>query len=461
MSLIQSFRALPSKQVLAIALAEKARRDKMRGLSHDQLVVRPAYAASTSLILDPNHPLSQLMEPHRYKVFYGGRGSGKSWGFGEALIRRASEEPIRILCTREYQNSIADSVHRLLTDTINRLGMASWFRSTKTSITSLAGADFIFKGLHNNVQEIKSTEGVDICWVEEAHDVTHESWEVLGPTIRSKGSEIWVSFNTTDEQAATYQRFVKHKPRDAVVQLLNYDQNPHFTPELEKERLYYLQMVEDSTTEVERIEDQAVYDHIWLGTPRKFNQAVIFAGKFIVEAFSEDLYKQSDRLHFGADFGFSQDPSTLLRMFILDNTLYVEYEAYGVGVELEEMEQFYDAVPGSREWPIKADGSRPETISFIKRKGFNISAAEKWPGSVEDGITHLKGFKKIVVHPRCKHTASEFRLYSYKVDRNTKEVLPIVVDQHNHCIDGVRYGLGGYIQRRGNLNHWERLGRPE
>lgn len=434
MSLLQSFKALPSKQILALALAEKARRDKFRGLSHDELVVRPEFAAVNSLVLDEDHPLHDLMLPARYKVYYGGRGSAKSWGFAEALIRRTSVEPIRVLCTREYQNSIADSVHRLLTDTIQRLGMNSWFRSTKTSIVSRAGAEFIFKGLHNNIQEIKSTEGVDICWVEEAHDVTHESWEVLGPTIRGEGSEIWISFNTTDEQAATYQRFVKHQPRNAVVHLINFDQNPHFTATLESERQYYLQLIEDATSEAERKEAQAVYDHIWLGFPRKYNEAVIFAGKFVVESFSDELYKQADRLFFGADFGFSRDPSTLIRMFVLDNVLYVEYEAYGVGIELEEYEQFYDLVPGSRDWPIKADSSRPETISFIKRKSFNISGAEKWQGSVEDGITHLKGFRKIVIHPRCKHTASEARLYSYKVDRNTREVLPIVVDAHNHCL---------------------------
>ena len=459
MSLIQSFRALPPKQVLALALAEKARRDKFRGLSHEELIVRPEFAAINSLVLDPEHPLHGLMLPARYKVFYGGRGSGKSWGFGEALIRRASVETIRVLCTREYQNSIADSVHRLLTDTIQRLGMNSWFKSTKTSIVSRSGSEFIFKGLHNNIQEIKSTEGVDVCWVEEAHDVTHESWEVLGPTIRGEGSEIWISFNTTDEQAATFQRFVKHKPRDAVVQLLNYDQNPHFTTTLEKERQYYLNLIEDATSVSERAEAQAAYDHIWLGYARKYNQAVIFAGKFVVESFSDELYKQADRLHFGADFGFSQDPSTLIRMFVLNNILYVEHEAYGVGVELDEMEQFYDQVPGSREWPIKADNSRPETISYIKRKSFQIGPADKWAGSVEDGITHLKGFTKIVIHPRCKYTANEARLYSYKVDRNTKEVLPIVVDLHNHCWDAIRYGLDGYIKRRGNLNMWERLGK--
>lgn len=157
-------------------------------------------------------------------------------------------------------------------------------------------------------------------------------------------------------------------------------------------------------------------------------------------------------------------------MFILDNNLYIEYEAYGNGVELDDMWKFYagktDAtpkqledwkatddtkfpgIPEARKWPIKADNSRPETISHIKGQGFNISAAQKWQGSVEDGITFLRGFKKIIIHPRCKETAKEARLYSYKTDRITGEVLPIIEDKNNHCWDGIRYGLDGYIKRK-------------
>lgn len=459
MSLVQAFKALPPKQVLALALMERARRAKNRTIKEDEFVTRPEFAATNSLVLDPAHPLHDLMLPHRYKVYYGGRGGTKSWGFAEALIRKSSVRPLRILCTREYQNSISDSVHRLLTDTIDRLGMGVWFKTTKTSIVSKSGSEFIFKGLHNNVKEIKSTEGVDICWVEEAQDVSDESWETIGPTIRDKGSEIWISFNMPDEQAATYRRFIKHKPRDSVVHCVNFDQNPYFTEELELERQGYLDLIANADNDAERKEAQLNYDYVWLGKPRKFGAAVIFAGKVVVQDFSEDLWKSAERLLFGADFGFANDPSTLVRCFIIENDLYVEYEAYGVGVELDEMPRFYESVPGAREWPMRGDNSRPETISYIKKQGFNMTAADKWPGSVEDGITHLKGFRKIIVHPRCKHMINESKMYSYKVDRNNKEVLPIVVDAHNHMWDALRYALDGFIKRRGNLGMWERLGK--
>lgn len=148
---------------------------------------------------------------------------------------------------------------------------------------------------------------------------------------------------------------------------------------------------------------------------------------------------------------------SLIRFFVLRNRLFVDHEAWGVGVELDRIPAFYDAVPGARKWPIKADAARPETISYLRRQGFNISAAEKWRGSVEDGITHLKGYDGIVIHERCRHTAAEFSKYSHKIDRRTGDVLPAIVDKWNHCIDAIRYGHDGLIQRRGSMDVWARL----
>ena len=128
-------------------------------------------------------------------------------------------------------------------------------------------------------------------------------------------------------------------------------------------------------------------------------------------------------------------------------------------MEIDELPGFYDSVPGARQWPVKADNSRPETISYVRRHNFNIDGATKWPGSVEDGISYLKGFEKIIIHERCKHTADEARLYSYKVDAKTSEILPIVVDKHNHCWDAIRYALDGYITNGDALGAWIKLGR--
>lgn len=396
--------------------------------------------------IDFPEKLQCLFRPARYKVFYGGRGGAKSWGIARALVLIAASSKKRILCAREVQNTMRDSVHKLLKDQIEALGLLPWFTITENSIRSRAGSEFIFKGLRFDVQGVKSTEGIDICWVEEAQTVSQTSWDVLIPTVRSDDSEVWISFNPHEEADPTYQRFVANPPPDAVVVEINYDDNPWFPGVLRREMEYC------------RSVDFDAYMHIWRGRPRKISQAAIFADKVLIEAFPDDLWEQADRLFYGADFGFATDPSTLIRFFILGRRLYISHEAYGVGIELDHMPEFYDGVPGAREWPIMADCARPETISYIRRQGINIEAAEKWPGCVEDGIAHIRGFEQIVIHERCKHMIDEANLYSHKVDAKTNQVLPVVVDKHNHCWDAVRYGLDGYIQRRGNLDTWKRLG---
>lgn len=400
---------------------------------------------SGNLIVTLPAKFQPLFKPYRYKTFHGGRGGAKSWAVAEALVIRAYGEPLRILCTREVQNTIRDSVHKLLVDTIERLGLGRWFHITDKSIRSHAGAEFIFKGFRGDLNGIKSMEGIDVAWVEEAQTVSSRSWEVLIPTIRKEGSEIWVTFNPNQEDDPTYRRFVVNPPPNSITVEVNYYDNPWF-PDVLRDEMEYMKRV-----------DFEAYEHIWLGKTRTITEAVIFGGKYIVESFDDNLWMQADRLFFGADFGFANDAATLIRSFELNNCLYVEYEAYGIGIEIDEMPEFYRSVPGSDDWPIRGDSSRPETISYLSRHGFNIDGADKWPGSVEDGIAHLRGFEKIIIHPRCVHTAQEARLYSYKVDKQTEDVLPIVVDKHNHCWDAIRYSLDGYIQARGNVKIWERL----
>ena len=220
---------------------------------------------------------------------------------------------------------------------------------------------------------------------------------------------------------------------------MNYDENPYFTEEMRAEMEY------DKRTDYEK------YLHIWEGYPRTFSDAQIFKGKFVVESFPDDLWQSADRLFFGADFGFARDPSTLIRCFMIDNRLYIDYEAYGIGVEINELEKFYSVVPGYDQWPIYCDCARPETISYLANHDFlNAKPAEKWPGSVEDGIAYIKSFDQVVIHPRCKHTADEFRLYSYKTDRLTNEVLPVPLDKNNHLCDSIRYALFEYIKAKLN-----------
>ena len=390
-------------------------------------------------------PFRELWRPHPYKAYYGGRGSGKSWAVAQALIVMSDLANIRILCCREVQNSIKDSSYQLLKDTAERLGIAGRFTFLDSEIRHRNGSRFIFKGLQRNEQTVKSTEGVDICWVEEGQTVSERSWETLTPTIRKEGSEIWVTFNPLNEDDPTTERFINNPAPNVYARKVNYDENPHFPQKLREEM------------EWDKKNDYEKYLHIWEGFPRTISDAQVFRGKYIVEPFDEDLWQRADRLFFGADFGFAKDPSTLVRCFMLDRKLYIDYEAYGVGVEIDELPALYRSVPGSDKWTIEADCARPETISYLKNRcGYKIRGADKWQGSIEDGIAYLKSFEMIVIHPRCKHAADEFRLYSYKTDKLTNEVLPIVLDKNNHVIDGLRYALSSYITRSG-VAKWQKL----
>lgn len=358
--------------------------------------------------------------------------------------------------------SIKDSVHALLKDTIERLGLFTWFDITDKSIKAKNGSEFLFRGMKDtNAQSVKSIEGIDICWIEEGQTFSKSSLKIIGPTIRKYESEIWITFNPKLLNDAVYKEFVVNPPPKAIVCKVNFDQNPYFPEVLEEERQESLRKIYEALNDSEREQAQSDYDNIWLGDIEKKSREVILAGKIVEMEFDEkNLIRNDHRILYGADFGFSQDPSTLVRMFIKKDTneLYITHEAYGIGVELEEMKEFYLSVPGAKDWPIRADCARPETISYLRGKGFNISAADKWQGSVEDGITHLRGFKRIIVHPRCKHFLEESKNYKYKVDKQTGEVLPIIIDKWNHMIDACRYGLSDYIQRRGTLGTWERLG---
>ena len=683
-----------------------------------------------------------LTERHRYKVAYGGRGSGKSYSFADALLIKSLEKKRRILCARQLQTSIRDSVHKLLSDRIDALGLTPYFEITREQIRAYNGSEFIFKGVQNNVQEIKSTEGIDICWCEEAASITQESWDVLIPTIRKEGAEVWITFNPDREEDPTYKMFVKQPVDDCKAVLMNYNDNPFFPETLRKEMEYCKRV------------DFSKYENVWLGQPATQTDVQVFRGKFEQKEFETP---ENVQFYWGCDWGFSClvgdtkiktqrgnipikdisvgdyvltrdgykkvlftknkgiqpvfkvsfgkksliatgdhriytangwkcvkdlkseekvcilklsltgvfinaiqtastriifilkkvvekkkgfiigtfgsfimaqfrkvmsfitltstrltiplktlfasrllniqksiikkglvrfplklwqntekktgihtkigqneerslykqhkidaefvknaeestrsqmfiknivarivervqtlvqvkknifvkfaentlrqvriigvkpvqtnariscqpltdkkevfditvengeffangilvhncDPTVLVRCFIKDKCLYIDHEAYGVGVEMDELPQLFDSIPDSRKWVIRADCARPETIAYVKRHGFNCIGAEKWKGSIEDGIEYIRSFEKIYIHPRCKHTYDEFKFYSYKKDRISGDILPIIVDAWNHCIDGLRYALQPYIKNKGKMiinNDWD------
>lgn len=375
-------------------------------------------------------------DPARYKIAYGGRGSGKSWAFARMLLLRAASQPTRILCARELQNSIQDSVHQLLSDQIRIMGLTGSFAVLEGKITSRCGSEFLFKGLRgmkNNAQALKSIEGMDICWIEEGQTVSDASLKTLTPTIRKPGAEIWITFNPDQETDPVY-KLAMDPPAGSWVRKVNYDSNPWFHETSLPDEMEWM-----------RRTDADAYAHVWLGECRRFTEAQILRGKTRIEAF--DPGEDWDGPYYGADWGFATDPTALVKLWIHDRVLYVEHEAYGVGVEIDHTPALFDAVPGSRSHAIRADSARPETISFMCRQGFRVMSADKGKGSVEDGIAHLRGYASIVIHPRCVHFAEEARLYSYKVDRLSGDILPVPVDAHNHLIDAARYALEPIMQR--------------
>jgi len=376
---------------------------------------------------------ANLVKPARYCVFYGGRGSGKSHSVARYLVCKALESPIRILCAREFQNSISDSVHALLSDIIDNLGLSKYFTIKNNTIEAGNGSCFIFKGLAHNIEAIKSTEGVDIVWIEEAERVSSKSWDILIPTIRKPESKIIITFNPAFETDPTYERFIKNPPPNSLVRKVNWYDNPHFPDVLR------LEMEHCKATDYDK------YTHVWEGQTLQYSDAIVFKGKYSVEEFEA---MPGETLRFGADWGFAKDPTALVRCFVRGTNLFIEHEAYGHGIEITELPAFFGAVPGARQWKILGDCSRPETISFLRHQGWNIEAAPKWQGSVEDGIEYMRGFSKIIIHPRCKNTLAEFNQYKFKVDKKTDEILPVVVDEKNHIIDAIRYSLSHLIKRK-------------
>jgi phage terminase large subunit len=398
--------------------------------------VAQSIARATKPTLRLPAKLHCLFNPARYKVLHGGRGGAKSWGIAKTLLVKGAEKKLRILCARELQVSIEDSVHKLLSDQINAdPWLAEVYDIQKKSIVcKTTGTEFLFAGIRNNVTKIKSMEGIDIVWVEEAEKVSDYSWQVLIPTIRKPGSEIWVSFNPDEETDPTSRRFLKNAPPNSIIVEIGWEDNPWFPDELRAEKDYLYSV------------DPEAAAHVWGGKFRKNSAAQIMRGKYVVQPFVPE--PDWDGPYFGADFGFT-DPSTLVKLWVYQNKLYIEHEFYGCNVDSDKLPEEYDKIPGAKKRQIRADSSRPETISYLQRHGYgNVVACKKGEGSVEDGVAFIRSFEQVVIHTRCVHAAEEARLYSYKIDRLTKLPTNDIEDKHNHVWDAVRYALEPLSQQR-------------
>lgn len=377
-----------------------------------------------------------LLEPARYRAAHGGRGSGKSHFFAEMMIEEHIRNPNQSsVCVREIQKSLKQSVKKLLETKIEELGVGHMFDVQDTVIKSRHGSGMIiFQGMQNHTADsIKSLEGYDRAWVEEAQSLSETSLTLLRPTIRKPGSELWFTWNPrhqTDPVDVLLRG--ERPPKDATVVQVNYEDNPWF-PDVLREEMEY-----------DRGRDADKYMHVWMGAYLANSEAQVFKN-WRVEEFDAP---RGTTFRFGADWGFATDPTVLIRCYIEGRTLYIDYEAYMVNCEILNIPDLFMTIPEAEKYPIIADSARPETISHVKKHGFpRIMSAVKGPKSIEDGIEWLKSYE-IVVHPRCKHTIDELSLYSYKVDKITEQVLPELEDKNNHVIDALRYAVEG-LRRAG------------
>ena len=382
-----------------------------------------------------------LLESKRYKGAKGGRGSGKSHFFAECIIETMLINPdARIVCIREIQRSLKFSSKALIESKINSLGVSEYFEITLTEIRAKRGNGLIiFQGMQDHTADsIKSLEGFDIAWVEEAQNLSKRSLELLRPTIRKENSELWFSWNPENETDAVdsfFKQMQENRATDYVLIHANFSDNPFLPTELFNEQEY------------DRKFNPSTYEHIWLGGYNTKSDALIFKGKFRVESFNTDGLGNP---YHGLDFGFANDPTAAVRCYIHEKKLYISHEAGAVGLELDYTAEFLkDRIENIHKYVIRADNARPESISYLKRHGLNmITPTIKGKGSIEDGIEFIRSFEAIIIHERCVEMAREFRLYSYKVDPHSGDILPQILDENNHYIDALRYALEPLIKSK-------------
>lgn len=391
------------------------------------------------IIHEPSKWQRPLFKPYRYKVIYGGRGSGKSYAVADILLMQSLQRKCIIICGREFQNSIKDSVHSLLKQRIEALGLSEFFEVTREEIRNdHMGSRFLFKGLRNNIDSIKSMAGITHMWIEEADTLSAESWKVIKPTIREEGSEIWITMNPKNKTDILYREFIEVKkiPANTYRVKVNWQDNPYFPGVLKDEM------------ERDKERDYGYYRHVWEGECLEHSDAQIFKNRW--EMIKEKDYKEPADVHpyYGLDYGFSQSPTAGIRCYVHDNKLYISHEAVKKELDLDETTAFLEKhLPDLRKYTIYADSARPDNISFMKRRGLSIKGVEKGKGSIEDGIDYIKTFDRIIVHENCRHTMEELTLYSFEVDNRSGDITNKIVDAHNHCIDALRYALERSMKR--------------
>lgn len=379
-----------------------------------------------------------MLKPKRFKGAKGGRGSGKSHVMAEMLVEEHVINPDQqTVCIREIQKSLKFSAKKLIEDKIKSLGVGHLFDITLTEIRRIGGEGIIiFQGMQDHTADsIKSLEGFDRAVIEEAQSLSARSFELLIPTIRKDGSEIWCIWNP-DQPDDPVEKLFNDYADDAICIHVNYTENP-WCPVVIKQQAERMREI-----------DYEKYQHVYLGGFNTKNDAQVFKGRWRVDEF-EPKPEWGAPLY-GIDFGFSTDPTVFVRCWIYGDVLYIDQDAGRTELDLSDTAEYilrHDK--NAAHHVIYADSARPESISFLRHNGLpNIQGVKKWAGSVKDGVEFIKSFREIVIHSRCEAMQEEARLYSYKMDKRTGDILPDIEDKDNHRWDAVRYALSKLIKRQ-------------
>ena len=405
----------------------------------------------TTGFIFPKFPskLKCLFEPKnsRYRVLYGGRGAGKSHSVARALLCKGVLNTIRVLCAREFQTSIKDSVHKLLVDQIYEMKIEAHYDITQTSIKGKNGTEFIFAGIKNNINGLKSIEGIDYCWIEEANNVTSHSWSVLIPTIRKENSEIWVTFNPELPTDETYKRFVISPPDNAVVQKVNWSDNPWFPEVLDLER----QSLKNR--------DFEEYQNVWEGFTRSTIDGAVFA-KEMARAEQDGRicnvpYDSTKPVFACFDIGWADATAVWIGQFVgMETRLLKYYETTQTTIseilaKLQSFGYLYETLylpHDAQNKTLAANGRSIEDI--VRASGYNVRIIERVP--IADSINAARTIFSNCYFDKNNTEAGLqcLRHYRYDVDPDTKAFSQKPLhDNYSHGADAFRY-IGLMVQEK-------------
>lgn len=387
----------------------------------------------------------------REAAVYGGRYSLKSHTVARILLIRARQQTRRFGCFREMQNSIAESSHQLLADLIRSYLLEDFVVTNNGIVNRLNGSDFLFRGLYRNEQNIKSTEGIDIAWVEEAQTVSEKSIEVLTPTIRKEGSQIIYTYNRLEEEDPVHKRLVIEGRPNTLIINVNYDI-----------ALKYGMMPDVMRLEMEDDRDKRpqLYKHKWLGEPLALLESRIYKGWIEID----DVPPEAKLMRRWVDFGYSNDPCSIGNVYSWNGAYIVDELAYRTGLLNHQIAGIILQDEKDKGVALTiADSSEPKSIDELKLAGVTILPAIKGPDSINYGIHVVQGCK-IFYTKRSQNIKKEHVNYTWKEDKDGN-ILPVPIDMFNHAMDGIRYAVTslempqktGVVINRPNLKGFNRF----